>query len=151
MINQKLQAYLDSQTVKYEVETHDRTIDASRTAEAAHVPGREFAKTVIVRADGRLFMTVLPATDQVHLYQLRQSMGARDLTLADEEEIRAAFPDCELGAMPPFGHLYDMEVFVSEHLREDEHIVFNAGNHNDVIRMSYRDFDRLANPQVLHF
>ncbi|MFL1405940.1 aminoacyl-tRNA deacylase [Marinobacter sp. M1N3S26] len=151
MINQKLRDFLDSNAVKYEVEVHEPTIDASRTAQAAHVPGREFAKTVIVKADGKLFMTVLPSTDQVHLDQLKQSMGARQLELADEDELHTAFPDCETGAMPPFGNLYNMDVFVSEHLREDDHIVFNAGNHSDVLRMSYQDYDRLVHPQVLHF
>ncbi|EON93572.1 YbaK/prolyl-tRNA synthetase associated region [Marinobacter lipolyticus SM19] len=151
MINQKLREFLDSNAVSYRTEAHEPTVDASRTAQAAHVRGREFAKTVIVKADGRLFMTVLPSTDRVHVDQLKQALGARDLELADEDDINAAFPDCEIGAMPPFGNLYNMDVFVSEHLREDEHIVFNAGSHSEVMRMSYQDYDRLVHPQVLHF
>lgn len=151
MINQKLREFLDSNAVSYRTEAHEPTVDASRTAQAAHVRGREFAKTVIVKADGRLFMTVLPSTDRVHVDQLKQALGARDLQLADEDDINAAFPDCEIGAMPPFGNLYNMDVFVSEHLREDDHIVFNAGSHNEVMRMSYRDYERLVHPQVLHF
>ncbi|MFL1454871.1 aminoacyl-tRNA deacylase [Marinobacter sp. GN3S48] len=151
MINQKLREFLDSNAVNYRTEAHEPTVDASRTAQAAHVRGREFAKTVIVKADGRLFMTVLPSTDRVHVDQLKQALGAKDLELADEDDINAAFPDCEVGAMPPFGNLYNMDVFVSEHLREDEHIVFNAGSHSEVMRMSYQDYDRLVHPQVLHF
>lgn len=151
MISQKLREFLDSNAVSYRTEVHEPTVDAARTAQAAHVPGREFAKTVIVKADGRLFMTVLPSTDHVHVEQLKKALGAKDVTLADEEDINAAFPDCEIGAMPPFGNLYNMDVFVSEHLRVDEHIVFNAGSHNEVMRMSYQDFDRLVHPQVLHF
>lgn len=151
MINQKLREFLDSNGVSYRTEVHEPTVDASRTAQAAHVRGREFAKTVIVKADGRLFMTVLPSTDRVDVDQLKQALGAKDLELADEDEINAAFPDCEIGAMPPFGNLYNMDVFVSQHLREDEHIVFNAGSHSEVIRMSYQDYDRLVHPQVLHF
>ncbi|WP_297791384.1 aminoacyl-tRNA deacylase [uncultured Marinobacter sp.] len=151
MINQKLREFLDSNAVSYRTEAHEPTVDASRTAQAAHVRGREFAKTVIVKADGRLFMTVLPSTDRVHVDQLKQALGARELELADEDDINAAFPDCEIGAMPPFGNLYNMDVFVSEHLREDEHIVFNAGSHSEVMRMSYQDYDRLVHPQVLHF
>lgn len=151
MINQKLREFLDSNGVSYRTEVHEPTVDASRTAQAAHVRGREFAKTVIVKADGRLFMTVLPSTDRVDVDQLKHALGAKDLELADEDEINAAFPDCEIGAMPPFGNLYNMDVFVSQHLREDEHIVFNAGSHSEVIRMSYQDYDRLVHPQVLHF
>lgn len=151
MINQKLREFLDSNAVSYRTEAHEPTVDASRTAQAAHVRGREFAKTVIVKADGRLFMTVLPSTDRVDVDQLKQALGAKDLELADEDEINAAFPDCEIGAMPPFGNLYNMDVFVSEHLREDDHIVFNAGSHSEVMRMSYQDYDRLVHPQVLHF
>ena len=151
MINQKLREFLDSNGVSYRTEVHEPTVDASRTAQASHVRGREFAKTVIVKADGRLFMTVLPSTDRVDVDQLKRALGAKDLELADEEEINAAFPDCEIGAMPPFGNLYNMDVFVSQHLREDEHIVFNAGSHSEVIRMSYQDYDRLVHPQVLHF
>ncbi|WP_152204918.1 aminoacyl-tRNA deacylase [Marinobacter changyiensis] len=151
MINQKLREFLDSNGVSYRTEVHEPTVDASRTAQAAHVRGREFAKTVIVKADGRLFMTVLPSTDRVDVDQLKRALGAKDLELADEDEINAAFPDCEIGAMPPFGNLYNMDVFVSQHLREDEHIVFNAGSHSEVIRMSYQDYDRLVHPQVLHF
>lgn len=151
MISQKLREFLDSSGVRYQTEVHERTVDAARTAEAAHVPGREFAKTVIVRADGRLLMTVLPATDQVHVDQLKRSLGAKEVELADESDIDTAFLDCELGAMPPFGNLYNMDVFVSEHLREDETIAFNAGTHEDVIRMSYQDYDRLVRPNVLRF
>ncbi|MEQ9546989.1 MAG: YbaK/EbsC family protein [Marinobacter sp.] len=151
MINQKLREFLDSNAVRYRTEAHEPTVDASRTAQAAHVRGREFAKTVIVKADGRLFMTVLPSTDRVHVDQLKQALGAKELELADEDDINAAFPDCEIGAMPPFGNLYNMDVFVSEHLREDDQIVFNAGSHSEVMRMSYQDYDRLVHPQVLHF
>lgn len=151
MISEKLRTYLDNQKVNYRTEQHEPTIDASRTAQATHVPGREFAKTVIVKADGRLLMAVLPSTDQVHVDELKKALGAKDVQLAGESEVKSAFPDCETGAMPPFGNLYNMEVFVNERLREDEQIVFNAGTHDEVMRMSYRDFDRLVHPQVLHF
>ncbi|WP_111495183.1 MULTISPECIES: aminoacyl-tRNA deacylase [Marinobacter] len=151
MISQKLRQYLDSNAVTYQTALHEPTVDASRTAQAAHVRGREFAKTVVVKSNGRLFMTVLPSTDRVHLDELRRSMGSQDVELADEDDIRQAFPDCELGAMPPFGNLYNMDVFVSEHLREDDRISFNAGSHDEVMQMRYQDYDRLVQPQVLHF
>ncbi len=151
MISPILRNYLEHEKVTFQVKQHQPTVDACRTAQAAHVPGRTFAKTVIVKADNALKMVVIPSTDEVHLSELQQALGARKLTLADESEFESAFPDCETGAMPPFGNLYNMEVFVNEHLREDEHIVFNAGGHDEVMRMSYRDYDRLVNPQVLHF
>lgn len=151
MISQKLRDFLDSKGVPYTTQAHDRTVDASRTAEAAKVPGREFAKPVVVKSDDRLYMTVIPATDQVHLDELKKALGVQTLELASEDDLRGVFSDCELGAMPPFGNLYNMEVFVNERLRQDEHIVFNAGSHDEVIRMSYRDYDRLVQPQVLRF
>lgn len=151
MINDKLRSYLDNQSVVYQTEPHEPTIDASRTAQAAHVPGREFAKTVIVKADGRMLMAVLPSTDQVHLDELQKALGAKHVELASEDEMRSAFPDCEVGAMPPFGNLYNMDVFVNEHLRQDEQIWFNAGSHDEVMRMNWKDFDNLVHPQVLHF
>lgn len=151
MISEKLRNYLENRAVAYQTEQHEPTIDACRTAQAAHVPGREFAKTVIVKADGRMLMAVLPSTDQVHVDELKKALGARDVQLAGEDEIKSAFPDCELGAMPPFGNLYDMDVFVNEHLRQDEQIWFNAGSHDEVMRMSWKDYDNLVHPQVLHF
>lgn len=151
MISEKLRNYLESNAVTYRTQLHEPTVGSSRTAQSAHVRGREFAKTVVIKSGGRLFMTVLPSTDQVHLDQLKQAMGTLDMELASEEDITQAFPDCELGAMPPFGNLYDMDVFVSEHLREDDHIAFNAGSHDEVMHMSYQDYDRLVRPHVLHF
>ncbi|MDC0661547.1 aminoacyl-tRNA deacylase [Marinobacter sp. SS21] len=151
MISERLRNFLEQNLVKYHTEMHPSTPDAMRTAQAAHVPGREFAKTVIFKADGRVGMAVLPATDQVHLAELRKALGSTEVSLASEEEMKAAFPDCDIGAMPPFGNLYDMEVFVSEHLRVDESITFNAGSHDEVMKMSYRDYERLVHPNVVHF
>ena len=151
MISPKLKEYLDSQAVKYQTLPHEPTPDAARTAHAAHVPGREFAKTVIIKANGQYMMAVLPATDHVHIRELKQALGTSDLELADEKELEMAFPDCEVGAMPPFGNLYGMDVFVNEHLREDDSIVFNGGSHGEAMRMSYQDYDRLVHPQVLRF
>ncbi len=96
-------------------------------------------------------MTVMPSTDRVHLDELKQALGEQNLELATEDEMLAAFPDCEVGAMPPFGNLYNMEVFVNEHLRRDEKISFNAGSHDEVMQMSYQDFERLVHPHVVHF
>lgn len=149
MITPRLKELLDSSGARYTTIPHPTTYESSRTAEVTAVPGREFAKAVILKADDRLCMAVLPAPDQVHLEDLRRSLGARSLTLADEDEIREAFPDCDLGAMPPFGGLYGIEVFVSPHLRQDEVIAFNAGSHDEALRMRYEDYERLARPNVL--
>ncbi|SDW34486.1 aminoacyl-tRNA deacylase [Marinobacter mobilis] len=151
MISERLQRYLEEHPVRYQTQVHSPTPDAMRTAQAAHIPGKSFAKSVIFKAKGRVGMAVLPAIDQVHLAQLGKAIGATDITLADESELRDAFPDCDIGAMPPFGNLYNMETFVSEHLREDESIAFNAGSHDEVMKMSYQDYERLVRPHVVHF
>lgn len=151
MASQKLIGYLDEQGVKYSVVSHSRAITASEIAQAAHISGRNLAKTVIVKADGKLAMAVLPATDQVHTGQLAKDLGTGEVTLAGEDEFKDRFPDCEVGAMPPLGNLYDMDVFVSPHLTEDELIAFNAGTHDEVVQMSYTVFERLVNPVVLSF
>lgn len=151
MVTPRLKELLDGQQIPYRSIPHPLAYDSQRTAQAAHVPGQEFAKTVVLRADGRLCMAVLPATDRVRLEVLRDAMGVEELSLAEESELREAFPDCDVGAMPPFGELYGMEVFVSPHLREDEQIAFNAGSHDEALRMRYRDYERVAHPNLLRF
>lgn len=137
---------LEQEHVRYTVIPHTPAYTAQEVAASAHVPGRELAKTVIVKVDGRLAMVVLPATEQVRTEALCKALGARDVALADEDEFDARFPDCETGAMPPFGNLYGLEVFVSPRLAQDEEICFNAGSHEELIRMRYRDFERIAHP-----
>lgn len=149
MIAPRLKELLDRSGVQYRSIPHLTAYHADRTAAAAEVPRREFAKVVVVKADGRLCMAVLPASDRLHLEDLRYGLGAQHLALVGEEELRGAFPDCDVGAMPPFGELYGMEVFVSPHLREDEEIAFNAGSHDEAVHMHYRDYERLAHPNVL--
>jgi Ala-tRNA(Pro) deacylase len=118
-------------------------------AESAHVSGQEMAKTVIVDLDGKLAMAVLPATKHVSLERLGRSVGVHQVGIAKEGEFRYGFPDCEVGAMPPFGNLFDMEVFVDPRLAEDEEIAFNAGNHAEVVRMAYKDFERIVHPKAV--
>lgn len=151
MAIKKLTDYLDSHHVRYAIITHSSAYTSAEIAESAHVPGRQLAKTVIVKIDGRLAMAVVPGPDTVHTEVLRKAVGAHEVTLATEHEFAARFPDCELGAMPPFGNLYSMEVFVAPRLAEDELICFNAGNHRELIRMPYVDFERLAEPVRLVF
>ncbi len=147
----KLKAFLDLNNVQYIQITHSKAYTAQAIAALAHVPGRELAKTVIVRVNGKLAMAVLPASFQADLQKLRESIGASDLQLATEYEFEESFPDCEVGAMPPFGNLYDMPVYVEESLTHDEEIAFNAGSHKELIKLAYRDFERLVHPVVLRF
>jgi Ala-tRNA(Pro) deacylase len=147
----RLKDYLDREQVKYQSLPHATTFTAQETAQAAHVPGKQVAKAVVIKINGELALAVLPATDQIHLDQLQQALGTGQVELAKEYEFEARFADCDAGAMPPFGNLYGMEVYVSQRLREDEAIAFNAGTHDELIEMRYRDFERLASPTVLRF
>jgi len=115
------------------------------------VPGKELAKTVIVKLDGRMAMAVLPASHRIVFDMLTQATGIRRAELTDEREFAALFPECEPGAMPPFGNLYGMDVLVADTLAEDEEIAFNACSHSELIRMLYKEFARLAQPKVLKF
>ena len=151
MPTRKLKEFLDENGVKYLAMQHSPAFTAQEIAASAHVPGKELAKTVIVRLDGELVMCVLPALERVDLNQLKDTAGAHSAALAAESDFKDLFPGCEVGAMPPFGNLYDMKVFVSESLLEDEEIAFNAGSHRELIRLRYKDFDRLVKPTVMHF
>lgn len=151
MIARKLKQCLEQNGVKYEVIRHPASYTAQETAEAAHISGTMIAKTVIVNIDGDLAMAVLPANQKVKLQELREITGADDVSFANEEDFEDLFPGCETGAMPPFGNLYGMEVFVAPSLTQQEHIVFNAGSHRDLVKMTYRDFEKIVEPQVLSF
>lgn len=147
----KLKQFLDSHQVRYESIPHSTAYTAQGIAALTHIPGKEFAKTVIVKLDDKLAMAVLPASRQVDLAQLRAAAGAGVAKVASEAEFRDAFPECELGAMPPFGNLYNIPVFVEEALTKDQEIAFNAGTHNELIRMAYADFERLVQPKAAVF
>ena len=145
----KLKELLDAKGVRYVSISHSVAYTAQEIAASAHVRGKEMAKTVIVRIDGRLAMAVLPASPMVDESLLKDALGAERVEIAAEKDFRDAFPGCELGAMPPFGNLYDMEVFVDPRLAKDEEIVFNAGTHRELIRMRYEDFEKLVQPKVV--
>lgn len=147
----KLREFLDSQHIKYITIDHSPAYTAREVASSALVPRREFAKTVIVKLDGRNAMAVVPASRHVDLGKLAALAGVQEAVLASEEEFQALFPGCEVGAMPPFGNLYEMDVFVDEILHDDDDIVFNAGSHIQVIRMSYEDYQALVKPTVGSF
>jgi Ala-tRNA(Pro) deacylase len=144
----KLKQFLDANRVRYVSIQHSPAFTAQEIAASAHIPGRELAKTVIVKLDGAIAMAVLPATKKLDLELLERASGAARATLAGEKEFQDAFPDCEVGAMPPFGNLYGMRVLADETLTRDESIAFNAGTHAELIQMRYEDFARLVQPSV---
>ena len=147
----KVKTFLDANRVKYVTISHSKAYTAQGIAAIAHISGKELAKSVIVKLDGALAMAVLPASFQVDLAVLRRAVGVREAELANEHEFKQHFPDCETGAMPPFGNLYGIPVYVDETLTEDLEIAFNAGSHYELIRLAYEDFDRLVHPEVLSF
>lgn len=144
-----LAKFLDENKVRYVRISHSPAYTAQEIAASAHIPGREVAKTVMVKIEGKMQMVVTCASCQVDLGELKRAVGAQQVELASEDEFRGLFPECELGAMPPFGNLFDMQVFVTEELTEDDEIAFNAGSHTELVRMSYGDFARLVEPTVL--
>jgi len=147
----KVRAFLDLNEVEYVVISHSKAYTAQGIAAISHIPGKELAKTVIVKLDGALAMAVLPASYQVDLQALKKAVGVREAELATEREFKQAFLDCQTGAMPPFGNLYGIPVYVDETLAEDREIAFNAGSHYELIKMAYSDFERLVQPEVLSF
>jgi Ala-tRNA(Pro) deacylase len=148
---EKVKAFLENSGADFEVIPAPAAYTAQETAAQAHIPGRELAKTVIVRTDGAFAMAVLPAPERIDFILLRGLAGAGNMELATEEEFAGLFPDCEVGAMPPFGNLYDMQVFVEESLAEDEKISFYGCDHSRLIRMAYADYERLVKPRVGRF
>ncbi|RPE81475.1 Ala-tRNA(Pro) deacylase [Vulcaniibacterium tengchongense] len=145
----RLEAFLDSHRVAYDTLTHPRAFTAEATAFSARIDRHEMAKTVMVRLDGRLAMAVLPADERLSLARLREVSGASEVGLASEAEFRDRFPECEVGAMPPFGNLYGMEVYAADSLAdEDGQIAFNAGTHRELLLMEWSDFERLVHPYV---
>ncbi len=147
----KLREYLDSRGVKYVSIRHSPAYSAPEVAQSAHVSGRDFAKTVVVCTETGLALVVLPAVRRLVLADLREMLQMPHVRLASETEFRDLFPDCELGAMPPFGNLYGLPVYVAESLAAEEEIAFNAGTHTEVIKMRYEDFEALVKPEVLDF
>ncbi len=147
----EVEEFLDSNNIKYVTISHSAAYTAQEVAASAHIPGKQLAKTVIVKVNGKMAMAVLPAFHRVDFDLLREAAGVSKVELASEEEFEGKFVDCEVGAMPPFGNLYGMEVFVTEVLAEDEEIAFNAGSHTELIRMSYRYFEALVKPKVTRF
>src|SRR5512140_1394906 len=133
----KLKEFLDKERIKYVSIVHSPAYTAQEVAASAHIPGTELAKTVIVELDGEMAMAVLPANRKIVLQDLREVTGCEEVEFASEDEFRQRFPDCETGAMPPFGNLYGMDVYVAESLIDNEEIAFNAGSHTEIIRLGF--------------
>jgi Ala-tRNA(Pro) deacylase len=147
----RLKEALDQAGIKYVLVSHSPAYTAQEVAASAHVPGKEMAKTVIVRSSAELAMAVLPASRQIDFAKLAEGMKVKKVELASEEEFRGLCPDCELGAMPPFGHFYGLAVIVDQVLEQDEEIYFNAGTHRELMKMKYADFFKTVKPKVVAF
>ena len=147
----RLENYLRENQVPFDELHHPRAVSAQEVAASEHVPGRMLAKTVMVLADGEMVMLALPAPYQVDLEKAAAALGVDEARLAEEEEFEDSFPDCEVGAMPPFGNLYGVPVYVEKTLAEDETIVFRSGTHTETMSVSYSDFERLVEPTVAQF
>jgi len=147
----KLKEFLNKENVKFVSITHSVAYTAQEIAWITHTPGKELAKTVMVKIDDALAMAVLPASYHVDLSRLKAAAGANSIAVATEREFRSQFPDCETGAMPPFGNLYKMTVYADASLAADKEIAFNAGTHRELIRIAWDDFDRLVHPVISKF
>ena len=144
MLVSKLKTYLNVNGVKFVTIQHSAAFTAQEIADSAHISGKELVKTVIVRVGDELAMVVLPASELVDCSTISKLADGATVTIADEDDFSSQFPDCEIGAMPPFGNLYDMKVYQSRALAEDEEIAFNACSHTELIKMKYSDFERLT-------
>ena len=151
MVTNRVLEYLDERNTHYTVTEHRPTFTAQQTAEVIHVTGQQMAKPVMVWVDNKMTMVVVPAQFKINWDSLKEALNAYTIELAMEGDFRALFPDCEIGAMPPFGNLYGIDVIVEASLARDKNISFNAGTHNRSIRMAYKDFEEIVNPRVLKF
>ena len=147
-LKKRLKDFLDENDVKYVTIIHSKAYTAQEIAAACHIPGKIFAKTVILKIDGKFAMAVLPATHKINMDLFRQVSHTKEVELSTEEEFESLFPKSETGAMPPFGNLYDLPTYVDSSLTEDEEICFNATTHSEVIKMNYREYEKLVKPVI---
>lgn len=150
LVNHTIKEYLDKHHVKYHNINHSPAYTAQEIAESAHISGQEMAKTVIVKLDGKLCMIVVPATKQIDFLSLKDELAVENASLASESDFVDLFPDCEVGTMPPLGELYNLDVYISEDLCENDNIAFNAGDYSDLVELKFKDFEKLVKPQHLH-
>lgn len=147
----RIQEYLEKAGVKFEVKEHKPTFSAQQMAAAEHEPGRFVAKPVVVKVDGKNIMCVLAASRKIDLSALKKQLGAKSVELAEEEEVGRIFGDCELGAEPPFGNLYDLPTLMDRALEDDDHIMFQAGTHDKAVRIKMDDYRKIVKPKVVEF
>jgi Ala-tRNA(Pro) deacylase len=147
-IAENVAGLLKSSGIAYEILKHPQAFTAQEVAATVHVTGKEVAKTVVVNVDGKFAMAVIPAPHKVSLRLLKELLGAKEVRLASETELTQLFPDCEVGAMPPFGNLYNMPVYISTAFKDRTELIFNACTHTEVIKISYADFERLVQPRI---
>ena len=143
--------YLKKEKVKYKTLKHKPAYTAQEVAASAHIPGRQLAKSVMTELDGKMAMAVLSAAYQIDFKRLKKALGVKKIKLATEKKFEDTLPDCEMGATPPFGNLYDMKVIVDQELTTEEMIAFCSGTHTELIQLSYQDFENLVKPEVIKF
>ena len=148
-IIKRLKELFDGKKISYEVYNHPLAYTAQEIAQRQHVSGDQIAKVVMLRVDDKLVMAVVTGSQKIHLPTVRASLGAYEVRLATEDEFTSRFPDCEIGAMPPFGNLFNLPVYVDPAVAKDATIYFNAGNHVQTVRIRYQDFDKIVDPQVV--
>jgi Ala-tRNA(Pro) deacylase len=147
----KMREFLDKNHIRYATVKHSPAYTAQAVAASAHVPIEEMVKTVMIEVDGKMAMAVLPAPNQIEFDELKLAVGTVNVNLLHENDFKDRFPDCEPGAMPPFGNLYGMPVFVADSLAQDDYMAFSAGSHHEVVIMTYADYARLVSPRVVKF
>ncbi len=147
----KLKKYLDENSIEYVTIIHSKAFTAQQIASSAHISGIELAKTVIVKIDEKYALAVLPAPEKISFQLFAEKVGARKVKLATENEFKDLFPDCQIGAMPPFGNLYNISTYMSPDFSDNKMITFNAGSHEELIRMKFSVFKNLVKPEIVHF
>lgn len=147
-LSERLRGFLESRGAEYTLTHHLKAFTAREVAAAEHLPAREVAKTVVVFGDHEYHMLIIPGSKLVDFQEVRSALGLHQVRLATEDELARLFPDSEVGAMPPFGPLYGLPVFLDASLATEDHIAFNAGSHREVVHMRTAEFRRLVNPTV---
>lgn len=142
----QLRDYLDARTIRYVSIQHSPAYTAQEIAKKTHICGDKLAKTVVIDIDGQLAMVVLPASYRIRWDKFMRAMGTDFVELADEEEFRDRFASCEVGAIPPFGNLFGMNVYMCDALASNAEIAFSAGTHSEIIKMKCSDYIDLVNP-----
>jgi len=148
-IPKKVQEYLKKEKVGYQPIEHSKLFTAAEIAGDQHIPGKKMVKTVIVKADKDFIMCLVAATHHLDLNKFKKIVKAKEVRLATEEEMKTLFPECEVGSEPPFGKLYNLNVFADSTLEQDDEVAFNAGSHTDLIKMRFEEFQRVINPKFV--